>query len=608
MRPTPRQWLVSVLLAFSAALLWLKLEYPAYIFMDFSVGREKALALSRDYLRSLGVKDRDYSSAVVFGADDWADRYLQRSVGLDAQEKFLRSHGFEIFYWQVRFFRPQEKEEYQLYISPATGKVNRFRHFIEDTERRVDLKKDQARALAWDFLRRSFGLDPGDYDFHQENVQRHDNRTDYRFSWEKKGVYVPWGKDKGGAKLLAEATVSGREIREFRKGSLEIPEKFHRYINDQLMLGEVLYGLGFVVIVAMLGWAVLILVGRKDELAIRSSSRCYYLFGAAFVIIYLAAQANNFQSAVMFYPTSVKPSSYLAYYLLNVFMNAAFMAASFIIFAGVGEFILSLRPSADRYASMLHFIRSSFLNRSLANSIMLGYLFFIMIAGIQAAVYWAGQEFCGVWKEWERLSEFSSAYIPFLSVFALGFTAATSEELSYRLFGINFATRYLRKRWLAVILVSVIWGLEHSNYPVFPVWFRIIEISLVGIFLGLVYLRFGLIAVLAAHYLFDVFLSTAAHLFGRSHPYLFISALAALLIPLVLAAAAFMLNRTEKERECGQMLSPAQKYNLRILEVFIADRKGRGSDAGQLRKELLSNNWDPLLVDFALKKDAEAGQ
>ena len=88
-----------------------------------------------------------------------------------------------------------------------------FAHLIEDITLRSTPEKEQAKGRAEDFLKRYLGINLSDYDFHEEKATRYEQRTDYSFSWEKKGVYIPWKKDQGGAKLLVGATISGDEVR-----------------------------------------------------------------------------------------------------------------------------------------------------------------------------------------------------------------------------------------------------------------------------------------------------------------------------------------------------------------------------------------------------------
>ena len=65
-----------------------------------------------------------------------------------------------------------------------------------------------------------------------------------------------------------------------------------------------------------------------------------------------------------------------------------------------------------------------------------------------------------------------------------------------------------RVRWLAVVLSAATWGFLHSSYPQMPGYVRGIELTIVGIVWGTLLLRYGIVATLTAHYLYDCWLGS----------------------------------------------------------------------------------------------------
>ena len=246
MKISTKGWILFTLIAILCLGLWYKFEYPYFAFVDLSVDRNEALSRAEAYLQSRGVNTGKYLKAIVFIADAWPDRYLQKTIGIKSEEEFIRQHNYELFFWKARFFRELQKEELSVVVSSKSGDIISFVHSIEDTESRESIGEESARRKAEEFLQRSCGLNLRDYDFHEELVKRYDRRVDYSFSWEKKGVYIPWGKEPGGAKLLIGATVSGNEIRAFHKNVLDIPENFQRFIENQLTFGQYLSSIAFI--------------------------------------------------------------------------------------------------------------------------------------------------------------------------------------------------------------------------------------------------------------------------------------------------------------------------------------------------------------------------
>jgi hypothetical protein len=238
MKIKPRDLFPFVFLAIVSFCIWYRLEYPRFAFFKLPFNKQQAIGKSIDYLRGKYVDTGKYANRLSL-IPTRGQPGISTYVGIKGEEEFIRRHDFDLFRWSVRFFKEYEKEEYRVHISPGSGRVVKFAHLIDDTEPRIDLGKEASKHKAESFLRGYFGADLEEYDFHEEKVKRYENRVEYVFSWEKNDVYIPWNKGKGGAKLLAEVTVSGEEIREFCRNKLDFPDGFIRYVEKQFILGEI---------------------------------------------------------------------------------------------------------------------------------------------------------------------------------------------------------------------------------------------------------------------------------------------------------------------------------------------------------------------------------
>lgn len=602
MKITKKWWFFLVVAAFVAFGAWYRLGYPRFSIIHFTVGKTAAVSAAETYLRARGVDPAAYERAITFESDFWPDRYLQKTLKLDAAERFIREHGYEIFTWRVRFFRELQKEEYVVELSPRTGAVVVFQHKIEDIEPRPYLEEDAARAIAERFLSQNCGHDFETFTFHEKKIKKFENRTDYTFSWEKKGVYIPWRPGEGGAKLLTRATVSGDEVREYYVQYLDVPEKFERYIEKQSILGQALYTLHFLVFITLVGCSVALVVKRRTHAVIRNVKKWYLWLAVCFAAINLTYLFNNTNLLFAYYQTSSTISSYVSLFGVKMFTDVFFTTIMFLVPAIAGE---STRREVypDRpQASLAHNVMASFFTRDVAASIVLGYLFCVILLGTQAVVFYCGQKYLGVWREWIKMAQFSSAFIPALGVFSSAASASLTEETVYRMFGITFSKKFLGRTFLAVVLTSLLWGFGHSEYPIYPVWFRGLEVGFVGILFGYVYLRFGLVTVLVAHYLFDCFWGIAPHIISHTTVPLFSQAIFLFLIPLLFAAVAFVRNRPDVERAGTLSLDNIQAFNVELLVVFLYARKAMGVSSSDARNALLAHNWDVELVDRAINR------
>jgi len=77
--------------------------------VDFKVSRAEAQKRAKQFVEGLGENLAGYQSTIVFDVDDTAKTYLERELGLE-QANHLMSGELSIWYWDVRFFRPQQEE------------------------------------------------------------------------------------------------------------------------------------------------------------------------------------------------------------------------------------------------------------------------------------------------------------------------------------------------------------------------------------------------------------------------------------------------------------------------------------------------------------------
>src|ERR1700730_10348705 len=99
--------------------------------VNFQVSREEALSRAKTFLGNLGENVGGYQSTIVFSADDHAKVYLERELGLQ-QANELMSTTLNIWYWDIRFFKPLQEEEFRVRVNPA-GKIVGYEHKIEES-------------------------------------------------------------------------------------------------------------------------------------------------------------------------------------------------------------------------------------------------------------------------------------------------------------------------------------------------------------------------------------------------------------------------------------------------------------------------------------------
>jgi len=99
--------------------------------VNFQVSREEALKRAQNFVAGLGENISGYQSAIVFDVDENAKVYLERELGLQEANRLMSSE-LNIWFWNVRFFKPLQEEEFRVRVSPA-GQIAGYEHKIEES-------------------------------------------------------------------------------------------------------------------------------------------------------------------------------------------------------------------------------------------------------------------------------------------------------------------------------------------------------------------------------------------------------------------------------------------------------------------------------------------
>src|SRR5204863_7995914 len=118
--------------------------------VNFQISREDALARAQKFVTGLGENVSGYQSTIVFDVDDNAKVYLERELGLQQANKLMSSE-LNIWFWEVRCFRPQQEEEFRVRVSPA-GQIAGYKHKIEESRAGTSLDRATAQSSAQNYL------------------------------------------------------------------------------------------------------------------------------------------------------------------------------------------------------------------------------------------------------------------------------------------------------------------------------------------------------------------------------------------------------------------------------------------------------------------------
>jgi membrane protease YdiL (CAAX protease family) len=500
--------------------------------VNFQVSREAALKQAQTLVAGTGNDVRGYESAIVFSLDDNAKTYLERELGLQQANQLMGSQ-LNIWYWDVRFFKPQQEEEFRVRVSPA-GQIVGYEHHVAENFAGASLDREDALAKATQFAATKLGVHFADWDLLADEVSsvQRPNRLDWSFTWEKRGFRA---KD---APYRMDVVLQGDSIGD-SKEFLKVPEAWNRSFAHLRAQNN------FISLVAILPY--LLLLGSALWLGIALTRRGNARWGGAIKIGVLVAlvlfcmQLNAWPEARAGYDTN---SSYATFILKQLVVGLLFGIGSAI-------FVTLVLPAGDALYRVTQPARlrlgKAFSLRGLRSkeffcSSVVGLSLTAASLGFVVLFYMVGSRF-GVWAPQEINYENSvSTLFPWITGVAIGLLASTNEEFTFRLFAIPFIERLTGSRWLAVIIPAFCWSFLHANYPQEPPYIRGLEVGIMGLATGIVFLRWGIVATLIWHYTFDA--SQVGLLLIRSHSWYFrISGLIvglAAVAPLLFSAISYL--------------------------------------------------------------------
>jgi membrane protease YdiL (CAAX protease family) len=481
-----------VIIALSAVYVWYnyRAAFPQAS-LDLRYSREQITERALTFLKTCGLNPAGFRNLTLFDADDDARLFLEREVGLEQANRLMQGE-VSVWRWRARWYKPPEKEEMRVWLSPD-GRLRGFEHVIAETASGARLDKDAARSRAEEFLR-SQTSQP--HRLIEEQLEQKPNRHDYVFTWEREGFEVR------GAKYRRTVEIYGDRLGAYHE-FLHVPEQWERDFTA-LRSKNILYtqiAQAFYVPLILAAIIVHIQAIRRREVPWRPLILLCAVVGALMV-------ANQWNALPFFLdgmPTSTSvPESVLIGLLqglgagVGVFFYVMFAAApGETLYRSAYPRLLSLPAGLSRLGIQTReFFRAS----------VIGYAFAAFHIAFVVAFYLIGRRF-GVWSPQDvEYSDLLSTALPWLYPLTISLLASTSEEFWFRLLAIPLLQKLLRFRWLAILIPAFVWGFLHANYPQQPGYIRGIEVGLIGVAAGYVMVRFGILATLIWHYTVDAVL------------------------------------------------------------------------------------------------------
>ena len=541
--------------------------------VDFKVSRTEALTRVRQFIGSVGQDASGYQTAIVFAVDDNAKTYLEREVGLQ-QANHLMSSELNIWYWNARFFKPGQEEEFSVRVSPA-GQVVGYTHTLEEARALPSLDRAAAEQEAREFVQSKMGVDLSQWDFLPEETSKNQlpHRVDWSMTWEKRGFKA---KD---APYRLRVVLDGNLVDSSHE-DLRVPEAWQRSY-EHLRSTNLFYNQVAIIPYLLLMGAALwvgITLTRQGQTNWWPAIK----LGIVVALLLTFMQLNSWPLERMHYNTNTSYGSFV------------FQEIGFALLFGIGSAITVVLPipgaeplyrfsQPGRLRLMKAFTLRGMRSKEFFQSATIGLSMAAGHIGFIVAFYIVANHF-GAWAPQDLNYENSvNTTFPWIAGVAIGLLAATSEEFLFRLFAIPFLKRLTGSSVVAVIVPAFCWSFLHAGYPNEPPYIRGLEVGLIGIVAGIVMLRWGILATLIWHYTVDA--SLVGLLLVRSNSLYFkisgvVVGLAAL-APLLFAGVSYLARgRFEEDADLLNSAEPIEKISFEpVQEAVAGEATGRRYEA-----------------------------
>jgi membrane protease YdiL (CAAX protease family) len=506
--------------------------------IDFQYNRTDSKPLAEDGLKILNLSiPEDYKHAAIFSYGGLAKTCLEKELGLDSMQYYM-DNPVRLWGWSHRWFKPGEKEEYQARIS-TKGEVLYLNHLIEEEAEGADISRDSALVLADSFLFTTMKIDKELVELIEASKDGQPNRTDWNITYKHK-TFEPIED----IEYRYIVRIQGDQISSYNE-YVHVPEKWTADYKQLRSLNNLAGGsatlLMFLTIIAIV--IVFFMKIRLHDIQWRTA----LIFGIIATTLQYLNTLNNWPNSLYFYDTTTSWGSFL----INQFFIGLLLAL------GTGVLIAFLTASAESIFRELHKTKMSvpaiftirgWRTKSAFINIVVGITMTGFFFAYQAAFYMIADHFGGWSPADVPYSNLLNTALPWAAVLMIGFMPAVSEEFMSRMFSIPFLQKMFKNRftWLAVLIPAIIWGFAHAGYPNQPFWVRGAEVGIAGIIIGVIMLKFGILAPLVWHYTVDA-LYTSFLLFQSDNLYFIITAAVGaglLIIPLLLALIAYFRTGT----------------------------------------------------------------
>ncbi|MEK8132425.1 type II CAAX endopeptidase family protein [Paenibacillus filicis] len=401
--------------------------------------------------------------------------YIQQAKLEDEYEKKFAAR-FPIDYYEVEI--RDGTSTYYVGVNFTTRSVLSFSAYKAPTAKTDALPTlESTPGSAAEQAIRDMGFDPAGYTLH----------SGVSPEGAAEQVYVSRTEQIGEAKLELRLLTVGGQVTAFRP-AFPPPDSFVRWQEVQDGRSGLMTRISMIASLAMTLASLVIVVRYRRQIS--------FVRGTLLTLVFLALYLLNNYNMLPAFRTShgsgpSEAGAILYLWIINTYVVLMALSTYFALLAGG-------KLTQDRGVRPWAVWRDVDFGEQAKRSMKDGYILGLFILGIQQVLFLGASALFDVWSVNDPSDSVYNMTHP--EIFPLlAWSAAISEEAVFRLLGVSLMLRLTRSPFVSVLIPSIVWAMSHTQYPIYPVYTRLIEVTVIGILFGYAFLRYGFLTAVFAH-------------------------------------------------------------------------------------------------------------
>lgn len=490
-------WWLWILAALGGALFfWRAPALWPLVNADVRLSDAEIEQRARAMLQTIGVReDAGQASRATVSLEEGLVDYLDDRLGRQEAQRRIGA-GAPVVRYSLSFTRPGDPHRTTIDLHP-NGSLIVFNRSMEDDDPSPperEIAEPEARAT----LSRLTGISLSDWRNISTVRREQPNRIERSFVYEQ--------VEPSGLRHRAAIGYAGAELMRVVRNDVA-PPGYYRSTQGASQAREALglVGVGLLGPLVLVGIGVFLLRLRGGTARLRMPG---LLAGTAFLLLILSHLPRFYASDPMT-PDALE----LARYLIGLANQYGWTFAVLFAVISAGDALdLEVRGGA-KGATLNALIRGRWRALGVADASRNGFLIGMVCGGVMAVMVWVIENLFGgrvaLQPRAFNLVMVNSVFPPVVTL-CYFLQIALLEELGYRYFAATWLERKLKRRWLAILLPGIVYGLTHASLgflpPSEPFWGRALVMSTVGVVWGWAFFRFDALTVVLSHLAADLFI------------------------------------------------------------------------------------------------------